>query len=92
MCFLSILQYEGEDKVVAFTGEYKDEDKVVAFTGEYKDEDIVKFIQGEQLTKFSDEVSCLTSFNGPFFFSSFPFVIMTTTSCGLASIKTLGRS
>ena len=47
MCFLSMLQYEGEDKVVAFTGEYKDED-------------IVKFIQGEQLallTKFSDEVS-----------------------------------
>ena len=47
MCFLSILQYEGEDKVVAFTGEYKDED-------------IVKFIQGEQLallTKLSDEVS-----------------------------------
>ena len=47
MCFLSILLYEGEDKVVAFNGEYKDED-------------IVKFIQGEQLallTKFSDEVS-----------------------------------
>ena len=44
MCFLSILLYEGEDKVVAFTGEYKDED-------------IVKFIQGEQLTKLSDEVS-----------------------------------
>ena len=43
MYFLSILLYEGEDKVVAFTGEYKDED-------------IVKFIQGEQLallTKFS---------------------------------------
>ena len=47
MCFLSILLYEGEDKVVAFTGEYKDED-------------IVKFIQGEQLAllaKLSDEVS-----------------------------------
>ena len=63
--------------VLSLSLQYEGEDKVVAFTGEYKDEDIVKFIQGEQLalfTKFSDEVSCLTSFTGPFFFSSFPFV------------------
>ena len=43
-----------------FFSQYEGEDKVVAFTGEYKDEDIVKFIQGEQLallTKLSDEAS-----------------------------------